>query len=823
VTRGFAISPAASSTARKPKRPLFFFSKIAPAAALPHDGDTMRIIWLLSALVLLPRGPSAKADGVTPPIATGVTRPWPGPDFWAGPQEDWQVRAGKLENTFSGGERKVVILTAELTDRAAPFTFRARVDQQSSRLKGRGYAGLEIGIRGSNDDYREAAVFGHGFVAGVDETGRLFIGAPAKNASRLALPLRQVTLELRAEPNAGNFRLRLRAFDAATKRELGAVVREKVHPSWLTGLVAVTASAKPAKAVDLSRPRPARASGPGQQRGGEFRFAFDRIALEGGKVARHPERAFGPIWWTSYTLTNQGELTLLVQAAPFARNEHLTAILSLDGGRFVTAPLEPVSRTARFRVNRVDPGRTHEFAVRLAGGLWRGLIRRAPTTKRPLVIASFTGNNAAGFPHSTLYKNVRAQKPDLLVFTGDQIYEGVGGYGTLVDQKPNDRTVLCYLRKYALYGWVWRPMLAMTPSIAIPDDHDVFHGNIWGAGGRLADVSRGYGMVAQDSGGYKMSVEFVNAVHRTQTGNLPPPVDPAPCPSGISVYFTRLEYGPFDLAIVADRQFKSAPKPLLPEAKIRNGWPQNPDFDPRTQADLPQAQLLGPRQEKFLARWADERKPDEPFRIVISQSPWLAPQTLPKDMNGDAGVPGLKVYADGEYPPDDVPKPDFDTNGWPPSKRTRALRALRRAGAFHLNGDQHLGTCGRYGLDGYDDGPWWISSPSISNVWPRRWMPSIAGRHRRPGDPKWLGEFDDAFGNHFTLHAVANPRQSPRHPSRLFERAPGYTITRWDAAAGTVSLENWPYWAGPQRPAPDNRPYPGWPVVVDLKTLQRRP
>jgi len=319
-----------------------------------------------------------------------------------------------------------------------------------------------------------------------------------------------------------------------------------------------------------------------------------------------------------------------------------------------------------------------------------------------------------------------------------------------------------------------------------------------------------------------MSVEFVNVVHRTQTGNLPDPVDPAPCPSGISVYFTRFEFGPCDIAILADRQFKSAPKPLLPVARIRNGWAKNPDFDARTQADVPEAQLLGPRQEKFLANWADDPKPSEPFRIVVSQAPWLAPQTLPKKMDGDSGVPGLKVYAKGEYPPDDEPKADFDTDGWPQSKRTLALRLVRKAGAFHINGDQHLGSCGQYGLDTYDDGPWWICSPSISNVWPRRWMPAKAGKNRRPGDPKWLGAFEDGFGNKFTMHAVANPRKSTRKPVGLFQRAPGYTITRWNKAAGTVTMENWPYWAGPDRPAPDNKPYDEWPVVVDLKTLKRK-
>ena len=33
---------------------------------------------------------------------------------------------------------------------------------------------------------------------------------------------------------------------------------------------------------------------------------------------------------------------------------------------------------------------------------------------------------------------------------------------------------------------------------------------------------------------------------------------------------------------------------------------------------------------------------------------------------------------------------DFDANGWPQTGRNRALRAMRKAFAFHIAGDQHL-------------------------------------------------------------------------------------------------------------------------------------
>ena len=767
---------------------------------------------------------NAFAKQFSPAIAQKITRPWLGSDFWANPQEDWQVRDGKLENTRSGGDRKVVLLTAELTDEVVPFTISVRINQQSKTTT-TGYAGLEIGIQGRENDFRNSAVFGHGLIAGVDAKGFLFVGTPSQEDPILPLPVHDIRLELHGTPNSdgATYRLILRAYAADSKELVATCRRESVHSSWLRGLVAVAASSKPLPTTPiLSTSRPAEFEATSRRGGGTNRFAFNNVVLAGDKVAEHPERAFGPILWTTYTLTNEGVLHLLVQGATFSREEDLQVILRLDNEKVFKAKLDPVSRTARFRVPNIDLSRDHSFATQLADGKWSGIIRKTPTPQRSLVVASFTGNKDTWFPNTPLIENTKAQNPDLLLFTGDQIYESVGGYGSVCDQKPNDRVMQCYLRKYALFGWVWRDLLAQIPSVILPDDHDVFHGNLWGANGIAADVSLHGCMNVQDSGGYKLSVESVNAIHRTQTGNLPDPVDPTPCPSGISVYFTQLEYGPFNLIILADRQFKSAPKGLLPEAKISNGWAQNKDFDPRTQADLPEAQLLGPRQEKFLAEWAKALPPDEPFRIVVSQSPWLAPQTLPKSARSDGCVPKLKVYSSDEYPPDDEPKADFDTDGWPQSKRTLALRLVRQAKAFHLNGDQHLGTCGQYGLDGYNDGPWWISSPSICNAWPRRWMPACEGKNRRAGDPKWLGEFIDGFGNKFTMHAVSNPRKDSRFPKRMYERAPGYTITRWNLTEGTVTLENWPYWAGPQRMAPDNRPYPGWPISVDLKTLQRK-
>ncbi len=775
-----------------------------------------RILTLLLAVSSLAQA----QDTFSPEIPADVTRPWPGKDFWANPAEDWTLSKGRLENTFSGGNRNIVLLTASLGENAERFSARVHVEQVSFELFGEGFAGFQLGLRGESGDYREAAVGGTGLAAGIDLQGRPFIGNVKSAEEPLPLPLRGIVLELQGQPAAaGTYDLSL-----LVQNESGAILSSVkapgVHGSWLPGLLALTASTQAAPPANPVAPRPARVPAIPQKRGGEARFAFSRFSVSGGKFERHPERAFGPVLWTTYTFDNDGTLCLLAQTAPFGRTEKIEAKLLLPGREPLSATVEPASRTARFRLLRLDPGKDYPYEVRLDGGSYTGTIRHAPAG-RPLKIASLSCNDATGFPHPELVANVAAQEPDFITFHGDQIYEGIGGYGLVYDKRPNDRAILSYLRKYALHGWTWRDLLKDRPSVTLPDDHDVFHGNLWGAAGKPADISAGYGASAQDSGGYKMSVDFVNAVHRSQTGNLPDPADPAPCRSGISVYFTRHAWGPLDFLILADRQFKSAPSPALPAAKIRNGWAQEPSFDAKTGAAAPELDLLGIRQENYLARWAKTPAKNAGFRIVLSQAPFCAPQTLPADAADDSVVPDLKVLPSGAYPPDDVPKADFDTNGWPQGPRLKALRLMQQARAIHITGDQHLGSTGQYGLDAWGDGPWWISSPAIANIWPRRWMPAAEGKNRRPGNPKWTGDYEDAFGNRMTLHAVANPEDTPREPARLFDRAPGYTLTVWDPSSGRVRLENWPYWASPAKSAPDNKPYPGWPVTVDTANGKR--
>jgi alkaline phosphatase D len=129
---------------------------------------------------------------------------------------------------------------------------------------------------------------------------------------------------------------------------------------------------------------------------------------------------------------------------------------------------------------------------------WSGTFAGDPgKSGKPLKIALFSCDNGYAFPLPTMAGNVAVQEPDLLFFAGDQIYESYGGYGLV--KTPVDKAMLDYLRKFYQFGWTWRDLIKDKPSIILPDDHDVFQGNLWGNGGRATKFA--------EAGGYTMPVE----------------------------------------------------------------------------------------------------------------------------------------------------------------------------------------------------------------------------------------------------------------------------------------------------------------------------
>ena len=457
--------------------------------------------------------------------------------------------------------------------------------------------------------------------------------------------------------------------------------------------------------------------------------------------------------------------------------------------------IHPEARTATFRLEKwndtADAPYRLAYTTVFADGrqeeqYWTGTVRRDPAHRPVLTVADISCNVHAAFPNTPYVRNLAKLDPDLLAFVGDQFYENTGGYGVV--RTPLDTAVLDYLRKWYMHGWTWRELTRDRPSLSLPDDHDVYQGNVWGAGGA---PRRG----PEDSGGYGMPPQWVNVVHRTQTAHHPDPYDPAPARQNISVYYGPLTYGRVSFAIVADRMFKSGPRGIVPPTGSGRGdHVTDPKFDPKT-ADVPGAQLLGERQMKFLRAWAaDWRGAD--MKAVLSQTIFTAMATTHGSKNGRL-------------------RADYDANGWPQTARNEALREIRKAFAVHIAGDQHLPALVHYGIEEHRDAPVAFAGPAVNVGYPRWWEPAEPGKNRAPGAPENTGDFTDHFGNPLTVVAVANGAAEPRKPvmELLQDKASGLGLVRFDKPGRRITFECWPFLADPAIPGTQFR---GWPVTVDM-------
>jgi hypothetical protein len=510
----------------------------------------------------------------------GLDRIWIGADFWANRLQDWRVSDGRLECLVSAYDRYVSLLTRDLGDRLGDLNMSINIGRLSSEqdVNTHAWAGFRIGAKGQFDEYRDTAVHGKGLEAGITMNGGLFIGKSLDAVQIVPDPvlekqiIKEVKLQVRLKTQDENYFLELSAYHPETGKLLGQIKKSSLPAEYFSGglgLVAHFPSSKEGRFVLDSYPS----------------FWFSHWTISGTKIDRFPERAFGPILFAQYTLSDQ-VLKLTAQMPPLGKEDTRTVGLQVKKGENKwTAIAEEIIRensfTATFRIPHWD--NTRDIPYRLIYKLretkdqvcecdWQGVIRREPVKQEEVVVAAFTGNNDLGFPNTE--------------------------------------------------GWAYKDLIRNRPVICIPDDHDVFHGNLWGAEGKACG-SKGTESDKQDTGGYKMPPGWVNMVQETQTSHLPDPIDPATVLQGIEVYYTCFNYAGISFAIIEDRKFKSAPKPLLPEAEIWNGWPQNQDFDVEKEADVPEAILLGKSQLDFLEQWAADWSRGVWMKVLLSQGGYL--------------------------------------------------------------------------------------------------------------------------------------------------------------------------------------------------------
>ncbi|MFK7788597.1 MAG: alkaline phosphatase D family protein, partial [Phycisphaeraceae bacterium] len=422
--------------------------------------------------------------------------------------------------------------------------------------------------------------------------------------------------------------------------------------------------------------------------------------------------------------------------------------------------------------------------------VYYGTIRANPT--KPLRIGALTCQNAVGFPYKPVSDNLVNLDTDLLFFSGDQLYENHGGFGVI--RKPADPAILNYLRKFYMFGWAFREAMANAPTICLPDDHDVFHGNIWGEAG--APLLKGS---TSSNGGYIQPAKMVNVVHKTNCSHHPDFASPRPVKQDISVYYGDMVYGNVGFAILADRQWKSAPNKSGNKGG-RIDHVTNPKIDTST-FDKPGLVLLGERQEKFLEEWASDWS-GHAMKVVLSQTIFANAATHHGRHDGYLVA-------------------DLDSGSWPQTPRNRAIDLMRPAMPLHICGDQHLASVVQYGVEKQRDSCWAFCTPAITVGYQRWWRPDEVNmpHTNRPahGLPN-TGEYLDGMGNKAYVYASANPGKNFKEGGGdrydfSHRKNSGFGLVTIDTTAKTYTLDCYRFLCDATDGNKDNQ-FPGWPLTI---------
>ncbi len=744
-------------------------------------------------------------------------RVWIGPAFWANPLENWRIDDGRLECISGDPNQSVHLLTCQLGDEPGTFEISAVVGLQEGS-EGDGSVGFEIGIRSELGDYRSSLLRGSGITFRLHADGNVQFGSGGLvKTEGFQWPPEGVRMKLRVRPQEDRY-LVLAGFSSLDADA------ETFSTSVVTGATGDQLAGNIALIVNQAE------RGAGRQpRNSSARFWLRDLKVSGTHVVEEPDQAFGPILYAMHTLS-RGVVKMTAQMPPLGAGDNQSVVLQIPlefaeellavPGVEVTAPaqgnsatavlwtpvaranIDPLSRTAHFRIPywpddrdvpyrlvytmrpRVGDPREYEFT---------GTIRHDPVEKETISMAGFTGHQDTAFPNELLVSNVLKHDPDLCLFTGDQIYEGNGGFGVIRGRA--DRATLNYLGKIWLWGWSFRDVLRDRPSFVLPDDHDVYQGNIWGEGGKPTQN----GMADHDSGGFAEPADFINAVFRTQAGHHPDAYDPTPMMQGIDCWFGDCVYGRIGFAIIEDRYFKSGPG-----GKV-NSWPGRPDHvkDPNfdtSKLDKPGLVLLGDRQEQFLEEWAAD---------------WLG-----VDMKCVCSQTIFCNLANYHGPSQEFIFADLDSNGWPHTGRNNAVAVMRQGLAFHYAGDQHLPSIVHHGIDTWRDAGWSFCVPSTAAGYPRSWRPDDEGRpvQNRP-EPGLhdTGDYRDAFGNLMSVYAIGNPERMNRRPilELLHDKASGYGLVHFHKPDRTITMECFRLIFDADNPQPEDQ-FPGWPRTISM-------
>ena len=344
-------------------------------------------------------------------------RVWIGKEYWSIPIEDWKLENHRVVSIGKKANMRLFLLQQEITGQGnLSIKFDLGLYHKAEKP---GHAGIEIGLYDQSDNsYKSMAYFGKGIKIGVDPEGYFYIGDIQQELPE-GFELSSMKLTINLTNQVAGSRI-IASLSDQRKKQVSLL---KEYDSPIEGGIAIFNDIE--KSDSNLSPN----------------YWFDNLHLKGKLLRTNEENCFGPILWTMYTLS-KGTLKLTAQMPPLGKNDPKTVYLEIrkevnKWERIQSTTINELSYTASFKLenwdNTIDTHYRIAYPTSASGrnselSHYDGLIRKEPEGKE-LVMGGLTCQYHYGFPYSPLSYNLERHNPDVLYFSGDQLYEYNGGYG----------------------------------------------------------------------------------------------------------------------------------------------------------------------------------------------------------------------------------------------------------------------------------------------------------------------------------------------------------------------------------------------------------
>ena len=740
-------------------------------------------------------------------------RVWVGADYWANRLQDWRIHDGRLECIGSNRSlRTVHLLTQSLGPVEGHFSMRIETGLLSEKARRAGaYAGFLIGAGSPKDDYRLRALVHQahgkngGIITGINGRGQLVVMDNENKRKPLNLerdglaggkriPAGGVRLNLKARLVEGEYKLILHALDLKSGKTLDSAYVEGISRKRLHGNIALAVHVPDTSA--------------GQS------FWFKKWKIHGPKIVEHPDRAYGPILGTHYTISRQ-KLHMTAQLPPLSKQNHQRVKLEIrqkgekDWKQAARSPIKTPGYTAAFHIDNWNS--TEEWYYRLSYPLqeqnesswYKGTIPKEPTgdlvlaglQNQALLPESFGeefnfSKDSLWFPHRKLIRNLERHQPDMILYSGNQVNRA---YPVRWNEDKPHQAYLDYLYRWYLFCWANQELSRNIPSLILPAPQDLYQDSLWGG----TDLKQPEIFQAV-RGGYKMPAPFINMVQRTQAGHLPPPYDPSPNQQGIPALYTDLVYGGIGFAFVEARKFKSPPNPSPSEG-----------YNPKD--------LFGARQLQFLREWTKDWSQTE-MKVVISQEALSCLYTqTPPAMQKEKNT-AMAVFPKDRDTLNLQKAKNRNTNGWPSAGRNKALREVRKGHALMITAGNNPAHLIQHGIKNWSDASYAFGLPQATPQNNRGWYLTDTAHTLRMDRIPYTGNFRDGFNNLISIKALTNPIRENQPGQKPF-KGTGFGTVRFNHSERRATLAVWPLSDNPVYASP----HEGWPVSIQMQNNYHKP